>query len=81
MTRFPLPNPGAFPYDITTGPDGNLWFTENTSNKIGRMTPTGTVTEFPIPTANSGPRSITTGPDGKIYFVEYTANKIGRLAP
>ena len=31
------------------GPDGNLWFTEMTGNRIGRITPAGVVTEFPLP--------------------------------
>ncbi len=47
-------------------------------NRIGRITPTGTVTEYNIPTSNSGPRVITAGPDGNIWFTECTANKIGR---
>ena len=29
----------ASPTDIATGPDGNLWFTENGGNKIGRISP------------------------------------------
>ena len=31
---------------ITIGPDGNLWFTEQQGNRIGRITPPGVVTEF-----------------------------------
>ena len=32
------------------GPDGNLWFTDMGTNKIGRMTPgaPNTITEFPL---------------------------------
>ena len=37
---------GASPFEITAGPDGNLWFTENVGNRIGRITPAGVVTEF-----------------------------------
>ncbi len=37
---------GANPHGITAGPDGNLWFTEETGNRIGRITPLGVVTEF-----------------------------------
>jgi len=29
----------ARPTDITTGPDGNLWFTESNGNRIGQITP------------------------------------------
>ena len=34
---------------ITSGPDGNLWFTEPTG-MIGRLTPLGALTEFPVST-------------------------------
>src|SRR5438270_281937 len=61
----------ANPYTITAGPDGNLWFTEYIGNRIGRITPTGTVTEFPIPTTNSQPVGITGGPDGNVWFTEF----------
>lgn len=61
---------GTGPGSITAGPDGNLWFTEFWSNRIGRMTPVGVLTEFPIPTPDSAPRGIGRGPDGNVWFVE-----------
>ena len=43
------------PDRITTGPDGNLWFTEPFNNKIGRVTLSGVITEFALPfPASSG---------------------------
>jgi len=30
-------DPSAGPAGITVGPDGNLWFTESTADKIGRL--------------------------------------------
>src|SRR5260221_9244856 len=52
--------PGSALSDIAAGPDGNLWFTEHAGNRIGRITPTGTVTQFSTGlTANSGPNGIT----------------------
>jgi len=81
VTEFPLPTAGADPLDITSGPDGNLWFTEFGANQIGRITPSGVVTEFPIPTADSAPAGITAGPDGNLWFTEANANQIGRITP
>jgi virginiamycin B lyase len=43
-----------------------LWFTEDSGNKIGRITPAGVITEFSIPTPNSRPYDIATGPDGNL---------------
>ena len=80
FTAFPLPA-GSSLESITTGPDGNLWFTEN-DGKIGRITTNGTLTEFPLPIYSNNPRGITAGPDGNLWFTETGANKIGasRLA-
>jgi streptogramin lyase len=78
ITEFTIPTKGT-PFDITAGPDGNLWFTEDIGNKIGRITPRGSFTEFPVPTASSGPRGITAGPDGNLWFTELDGNKIGRI--
>lgn len=64
---------------IAAGPDGNLWFTVSANNKIGKITPAGTITEFAIPTANSIPSRITAGPDSALWFTETGANKIGRI--
>ena len=40
--EFPLPNPGSGPTTVTIAPDGTLWFTEGTGNRIGWMAPDGT---------------------------------------
>ena len=79
--EFPIPTAGSAPAGITTGPDGNVWFTEFFGNKVGRVTPQGSVTEFPIPTASSSPRGIAAGPDGNVWFTESATNKIGRVTP
>jgi streptogramin lyase len=68
------------PVGITSGPDGNLWFTEIAADKIGRITVSGTVTEFGV-SAGSGPRGITSGPDGNLWFAEFDGNRIGRITP
>ncbi len=92
ITEFPVPSTNGHPWEITHGPDGNVWFTEIgdnlhapghghkiEGNKIGRITPQGQVTEFPVPTFDSFPNHITTGPDGALWFTENTGNKIGRI--
>src|SRR5262249_39615245 len=56
-----------------------IWSTEVFGNKIGRITPDGTITEFPIPTASSLPGGIALGPDGNMWFTESNKNKIGRI--
>ncbi len=79
---------GSAPADITRGPDGNLWFTQQGGpGGIGRITPTGAITEYtagvvPGFTAGQVPSHITTGPDGALWFTEEgTTGQIGRLDP
>ncbi|MBA2287349.1 MAG: protein kinase [Ktedonobacteraceae bacterium] len=81
ITEFLIPTADSRPGGITAGPNGNLWFTEDYGNKIGRISPSGTITEFLIPTAQSYPIEITAGPDGNLWFTEGIGNKIGRISP
>jgi streptogramin lyase len=81
INEFPTPTPGSTPYDITVGPDGNLWFSESSANKIGQVTPGGSFNEYPILTPNADPSCITAGPDGNLWFTESGTNQIGRITP
>lgn len=89
FTEYPGPTTPTFQsggsmVDITTGPDGNLWFTENYAfgapTSIGRITPSGVTTYFPVPSGDSEGQ-ITTGSDGNLWFTEYRTGKIGRITP
>jgi streptogramin lyase len=72
----------ASPVGITAGPDGNLWFTERDANRIGVMSPDGTLlAEYQVPTSNSAPEFIVAGPDGNVWFTEWRAGKIARITP
>jgi virginiamycin B lyase len=79
ITNYATTTPYGSPFAMVTGPDGNLWFTEQSGNNIGRMTTTGSVTEFAVPTSASGPAGIAVGPDGNLWFAEGNTNKIGRI--
>ena len=79
ISEFPIPTSSSSPFAITAGPDGNLWYTEDTANRIGQITPSGRISEFSVPTSGSGPEGITKGPDGKLWFTEFIGNKIGQI--
>jgi streptogramin lyase len=70
----------AWPDYIVSGPQGALWFTEFYSDKVGKITTTGTITEFSLP-YNNDIEGIAAGPDGNIWFTEPGANQIGRMTP
>jgi virginiamycin B lyase len=76
IDTFPLPG-GTRPQGIAAGPDGNVWFTGDTS--VGRITPTGTVTLFAVPTTG-GLGGIAAGPDGNLWFTE-GGNYLDRITP
>lgn len=37
ITQFPTPTPKSGPWGVVLGPDGNIWFTEALSGKIGKL--------------------------------------------
>lgn len=75
---------GSFPGDITSGPDGNLWFlfgSQTNPSGIARLTLSGAVTEF---TDGIDPdallQHVTTGCDGALWFTEALEdNSVGRV--
>jgi streptogramin lyase len=91
ITEFPLSDGDSAIDALTMGPDGNLWFTENTDDfgivysvDIGRITPTGAITEFPIPSYLPIASPLTTGLDGNLWFTaapRSNSGYIGRITP
>lgn len=65
-------------YGITTGQDGNIWFTLFMSELVCRMKPDGSVlTAFSLyPGVNQVPAAIISAPDGMLYFTA-TARFLG----
>jgi hypothetical protein len=78
VTEFPLA-----PYDdpsseLAAGPDGNVWFTQFNEDRVGRITPGGTITLYTQGiTANGSPSGIATGPDGRIWFAQFNGDRLG----
>jgi streptogramin lyase len=75
------------PSAITVGPDGALWFTNETggpagAGSIGRITTLGKVTSY-TSASISAPSGIAAGPDGALWFTNPgfggTAGSIGRI--
>jgi streptogramin lyase len=80
ITEVPVPQPSSGPTGITTGPDGNIWFTEYYDNSIATYNiSTGKIKRFHLSEVNARPAGIVTGPDGNLWFTESLADKIGRI--
>jgi virginiamycin B lyase len=78
-----VPTKGGHPHDPAVGPDGALWFTEQMSNKIGRLDPkTGEIKEYTLPSEkNAGPHGLMADRDGNIWFTANFGGYIGKLDP
>jgi streptogramin lyase len=66
---------------ITSGADGNLWFTVNNVSMIVRMTTAGISTCF---STTAGTEGVTAGPDGNVWFTEpsfSSSGLIGKITP
>jgi streptogramin lyase len=93
FTTFTVPGNFSKLAGLTTGPNGNVWFTEEEDGitvgeqpAVGEISPAGVTTLDPIPQGttldpsrgvNVDPTAITTGPDGAIWFTDLTG--IGRI--
>jgi len=66
---------------ITPGPDGRLWFTEATADRVGDVTANlATINEYSTGiSAGSAPTGIAVGPDGALWFTENSGSRIGRI--
>jgi streptogramin lyase len=69
-------------WGVATGPDGNVWFTEDNTGAVGRITPDGVVTEFSAGLTKGGPKGIALGPDGNLWVAESSGGgAIARITP
>ncbi len=77
IAEYALPS-NSDPQGIAKGPDGNLWFSDYGSSKVGKITTSGAITEYSLP-SGSEPRGPVTGPDGNVWFIDYATSKIGKI--
>ncbi len=80
--QYPLPvGLAGAPWGIAVGPDRNIWFTEVSTGKIGRLDPaSGKVVEYDLPTADSQPQGIVAGPAGALWGTEVNGNRVFRIS-
>jgi streptogramin lyase len=75
-------NSGATPFDLTNGPNNDLWFTDNgTTKAVGYITTSGTIHEFSAP-AGQTPLQIVAGSDGNLWFaLPGLTFAVGKMTP
>jgi virginiamycin B lyase len=80
ITELPM-LPSGKPGLIVTGPDGSLWFNNETAgpNSITRMSPSGMFTQFVTGVTDVGPVGIAAGSDGNVWYTKQQG--IGLVTP
>jgi virginiamycin B lyase len=77
-------DPGTAPYDLSNGPDNDVWFTDNgmTTKAVGYITTSGVINEFTDPFSGN-PLQIVEGSDGNLWFYNATGanNAIVKMTP
>jgi streptogramin lyase len=78
ITEYPIGS-SVSPYEITVGPDGRLWFTEQLSmnSSVGAITTSGSLTLYP--TTNGACNGIVSGPDNRLWICIGTPSNIGAM--
>lgn len=80
IREYPLPTGAGAPWGMALGRDGKIWFSEESSGKVGRLDPaTGRIVEYALPTPHSQPQGIVLGSDGAIWGTEAGGNKVFRM--
>ena len=69
-------------YDVKPDKNGDVWFTNPVSNKIGKVdAKTSKVSQWTMPTVKSYPRRLEIAPDGMVWVAEFDAGKMARFDP
>lgn len=77
IAEYPLPARGVIPLGLVAGPGGDLYFVEVTANgsgiptgndKLGRVTPTGTITEFGVATRQGSTFQLVSGNGNTLWL-------------
>lgn len=79
ISMYDLPA-NSFPQEIVTGPDGNLWMTDDGFNGVLVLSPSGQIiAKHRMKTKDAQPWGITVGPDRNVWVAEYNIDKIARI--
>jgi virginiamycin B lyase len=82
FTLYPVSDPNEEDVGwLTRGPDGDVWFVERDTGKLGHIGANGAMREYNLPSADATPQGIVFAPDGNVYVTEQGSNAIARVNP
>jgi virginiamycin B lyase len=76
---FPVPTPSAGLGRIATAPNGDMWFVEKATNKLGRITPSGAFTEVGMDPVLGALNDLDVDASGNIWLA--FARGVARMHP
>jgi virginiamycin B lyase len=77
IAEIPLP-PNTLPFALTSGPDGNIWFSTNSG--VGKLAPSSSTPTLYTLNVTGRPTGITSGPNNQIWFSESFGHRVGHIA-
>ena len=84
-TEYPVPTASSGVDGIALGSDGNIWYTEPSTNKVGRINPsnpTGDNVDWSITASpGSSPTGIAAVLDGDLWITQSSTGQIGQFSP
>jgi virginiamycin B lyase len=80
LQEYDVPS-GSHPHDVAVAPDGSVWYTAQSTGKLGRLDPrTGRTEEIELG-AESAPHGVIVGPDDAPWITDGGRNAIVRVDP
>ena len=77
----------SYPIGLDRGPNSlvvdrekSVWFTDPTSNSIGKLLPSGSYKQYKLPTADAVPFSLCVATNSDLWFTESGVDRLGRIA-
>ena len=81
VNNFQEPAGFSSPFFVATDANGNVWFTEPTTNAIGEFIPgSNSWHQWTVPTASATPFDLAFDTHGNLWFTELLANQIGEFS-
>jgi streptogramin lyase/plastocyanin len=77
VEEIPTASPHSWPTGLDLDRNGNLWFAMTRANRIGRLSPDGSVQEYTVPTLDARPTGIKVDREGNVWFAERDKSKLG----
>ncbi len=64
---------------LALGADGAIWYSKNTSHRMGRIPAAGKGVEYELPAPNVFTGAIAAASDGRIWYTDPVVNKVGYM--